>query len=53
MRIAPTPVDGHAWILKTHFASAVPARDLHTELATLADQAHVVQAALDMLISGF
>lgn len=46
-------IEGNAMIMKTHFTSAVPVRELHTRIASLTDQAYVVQAALDMLISGY
>jgi len=39
-------------VLKAHFASTVNARLLRHPIATLAEHAYVIKAALDILISG-
>ena len=53
-RLNPTfRVDGGEVVMLTHFAGAVPARDLHKPIASLGEHEYVIGAALDMLISGF
>ena len=46
-------VEGRQMIMLTHFAAAVPVRELKEKVSSLVEQDLTVSAALDMLISGY
>ena len=45
-------IDGEQYVLATHYAASVPARDLGEVVHSLADEGWRVTSAIDVLISG-
>ncbi|WP_235515062.1 CcdB family protein [Sphingomonas sp. Leaf25] len=46
-------LDGSVLLVATHFAAAVPVRELGDRVASLADEQDRIVAAIDFLLSGF
>lgn len=52
-RLNPTfDIAGEPMVMKTHFAAAIPVRDLGERIASLEREHDVIQAAFDMLLTG-
>ena len=45
-------VDGNRLLMATHFAGAIPVRDLGPIVGSLSDQSYTIMNALDFLLTG-